>query len=140
MSAVTLALAPIVSFRSSSVISPSTVPSISRSSLPEISPLTCKLEPSRAPVPVRSPVFPSGRIASVPVAMLVVPSQAAGAGFGGSLKLNFLSCVSGFLLLHIDPPKGQPPKQQDVQPGKANSMPWDVHLQTVRGPHVRYSN
>jgi hypothetical protein len=44
------------------------------------------------------------------------------------------------LLLHIDPPKGQPPKQQqDVQPGKANSMPWDVHLQTVRGPHVRYS-
>jgi hypothetical protein len=77
--------------------------------------------------------------------MLVVPSQVAGAGFGGSLKLNFLgsgsaACgVSGFLLLHIDPPKGQPPKQQDVQPGKANSMPWDVHLQTVRGPHVRYS-
>jgi hypothetical protein len=78
--------------------------------------------------------------------MLVVPSQVAGAGFGGSLKLYFLgsgsaACgVSGFLLLHIDPPKGQPPKQQqDVQPGKANSMPWDVHLQTVRSPLVRFS-
>src|ERR1700686_393157 len=145
ISAVTLALAPTVSFRSSSVISPSTVPSISRSSLPEISPLTCRLEPSRAPVPVRSPVFPSGRIASVPVAMLVVPSQAALAGFGGSLKLNFLGAgseacgVSGLLLLHIDPPKGQPRKQQDVLPGKANSKPWDVRLQMVRGPHVRYS-
>src|SRR3984893_18759134 len=145
MSAVTLALAPTVNFRSSSVISPSTVPSISRSSLPEISPLTCRLEPSRAPVPVRSPVFPSGRIASEPVAILVVPSQAAGAGFGGSLKLIFFvsgsaACgVSGLLLLHIDPPKVQPPKQQDVQPGKANSMPWDVHLQTVHGPLVRYS-
>jgi len=62
------------------------------------------------------------------------------------LKLIFLgsgsaACgVSGLLLLHIDPPKGQPPKQQDVLPGKANCMPWDVHLQTVRGPHVRYSN
>src|ERR1700675_802398 len=145
MSAVTLALAPTVSFRSSRVISPSTVPSISRSSLPEISPLTCRLEPSRAPVPVRSPVFPSGRIASVPVAMFVVPSKVALAGFGGSLKLNFLgsgsaACgVSGFLLLHIDPPKGQPPKLQDVQPGKANSMPWDVHWQRGRGPLVRFS-
>src|SRR3981189_3198710 len=145
MSAVTLALAPTVNFRSSSVISPSTVPSISRSSLPEISPLTCSLEPSRPPVPVRSPVFPSGRIASEPVAIFVVPSQAAGAGFGGSLKLNFLgsgsaACgVSGFLLLHIDPPKGQPPRQPYVQPGKANSMPWHVHLQTARDPLVRYS-
>jgi hypothetical protein len=42
------------------------------------------------------------------------------------LKLNFLGSGSaacgdsGLLLLHIDPPKGQPPKQQqDVQPGKA---------------------
>src|ERR1700722_7163195 len=131
MSAVTLALAPTVNFRSSSVISPSTVPSISRSSLPEISPLTCKLEPSRAPVPVRSPVFPSVRIALLYVSLFFVHSKVAVEGFDGQLKLNFFGSgsavcgVSGFLLLHIVPPKGQPPIQQDVQPGKANSMPWD---------------
>src|SRR5882762_11522322 len=46
MSAVTFAVGPTVSFRSSSWISPSTEPSISRSSVPEISPFTCRLDPS----------------------------------------------------------------------------------------------
>jgi hypothetical protein len=48
MSAVNFAVAPTVTFRSSSWTSPSTVPSMYGSSLPEISPFTCKLDPSRA--------------------------------------------------------------------------------------------
>src|SRR5882724_6237481 len=46
MSAVTFAVGPTVSFRSSSWISPSAEPSISRSSVPEISPFTRRLDPS----------------------------------------------------------------------------------------------
>ena len=45
-----------------------------RSSLPEISPFTCRLDPSRA-------VAPAGVITSLFI--LVVPSQDAEAGFGG---------------------------------------------------------
>src|SRR5882762_1996115 len=47
----TCVVAPTVSFRSSSWTSPSTVPSMYRSSLPEISSLTCKLDPNRAVAP-----------------------------------------------------------------------------------------
>src|SRR5579883_471923 len=109
ISAVTLAVAPTVSFFSSSWTSPSTEPSMTRSSLPEISPLTCKLAPSRAVA--RSAVAPSGRIASVLIAL--VPSQVAGAGFGGWFagRFRISGCAaggpSGFLLPHIGPPKGQ---------------------------------
>src|SRR5579872_1653986 len=109
ISAVTLAVAPTVSFFSSSWTSPSTEPSMTRSSLPEISPLTCKLAPSRAVA--RSAVAPSGRIASVLIAL--VPSQVAGAGFGGCFagRFRISGCAaggpSGFLLPHIGPPKGQ---------------------------------
>src|SRR5271168_3089824 len=119
MSAVTFAVAPTVSFRSSSWISPSTEPSISRSSLPEISPFTCRLDPSRAVA--RSAVAPNGRIASVLIA--VVPSQVAGASFGGSFEYKFLgsgcaACgVSGFLLPHIGPPQGKAPPHTDFRPG-----------------------
>src|SRR5437588_8027067 len=110
MSAVTLAVAPTVSLRSSSWINPSTEPSIKRSSLPVISPFTCRLDPSRAVA--RSPVAPSGRMASVLIA--VVPSQVAGADFGNELVAKFFGsgcatcCVSGFLTFpHMKPPKGQ---------------------------------
>src|SRR5229473_2477621 len=47
MSAVSFAVVPTVSFRSSRWISPSTEPSISRSSVPVMSPFTCRLGPSR---------------------------------------------------------------------------------------------
>src|ERR1700739_2366537 len=46
MSAVTFAVGPTVSLRPSSWISPSTKPSISRSSVPEMSPFTRRLDPS----------------------------------------------------------------------------------------------
>src|SRR6516164_5435431 len=110
MSAVTLAVAPTVSLRSSSCTNPSTDPSMTKSSLPEISPLTCRLGPKRAVE--RSAVAPIGRIASVLIA--VVPSQVAAAGLGGGLftgKFLISGCagcgVSGFLFPHIGPPKGQ---------------------------------
>jgi hypothetical protein len=78
--------------------------------------------------------------------MAVVPSQVAGAGLGGSFELKFLgsgcaACgVSGFLLLHIDPPKGQPQKDKTSNRGTANCSPWIIQLQTARGPSVRFSN
>src|SRR3989441_3406639 len=108
ISAVTFAEGPTVSFRSSRVISPSTDPSINRSSLPEISPFTCRLAPRRAVA--RSAVAPNGRIASVLIAGL--SSQVAEAGFDGLFVAKFLysgcpACgASGFLLPHIVPPKG----------------------------------
>src|SRR6266404_2718291 len=46
MSAVSFAVAPTVNLRSSSWMSPSTEPSISRSSVPVMSPFTCRLDPS----------------------------------------------------------------------------------------------
>src|SRR5271167_1184251 len=123
MSAVSLAVAPTVSLRSSSCTRPSTDPSISRSSLPEISPFTCRLGPSRAVA--RSAVAPNGLIASVLIA--VVPSQVAAEGFGGGLFEKFLTSftsgcagcgVSGFLLLpHIGPPQGTAHPTQISGPG-----------------------
>src|ERR1700739_194307 len=118
-SAVTLAVAPTVSLRSSSCTKPSTDPSITKSSLPEISPFTCRLGPSRAVD--RSAVAPKGRIASVLIA--VVPSQVAAAGFGGGLTGKFLNSrcadngVSGFLLPHIGPPSGTAYPTQISGPG-----------------------
>src|SRR5271169_6997910 len=109
MSAVSLAVAPTVSLRSSSCTRPSTDPSINRSSFPEISPFTCRLGPSRAVA--RSAVAPNGLIASVLIA--VAPSQVAAEVFGGGFIRIFFgsgcaACgVSGFLLLHIGPPTGQ---------------------------------
>ena len=79
MSAVNFAVAPTVSFRSLIWTRPLTVPSMSRSSLPEISPFKCSLNPSRDRS--RSAVAPAGPVASLLV--LVVPSQDGGAGFGG---------------------------------------------------------
>src|SRR5262249_31214819 len=90
MSAVSFAVAPTISFRSSSWISPSTEPSISRSSLPEISPLIWRLGPSRAVA--RSAVAPIGRRASVLI--VFVPSQVAGAGFAADSLENFSSPVA----------------------------------------------
>src|SRR5216683_4412580 len=78
-SAVNFAVAPIVTFRSSSWTSPSTVPSMYRSSLPEISPFTYKLDPSRA-------VAPAGCITSLFI--LGVPSQDVGAGFWRLIHLH----------------------------------------------------
>src|SRR6266436_4222259 len=51
MSAVTFAVAPTVSFPSPSWTAPSTIPSMCMSSLPEISPFTCRFDPSRAVAP-----------------------------------------------------------------------------------------
>src|SRR5712664_235480 len=119
ISAVTFAEGPTVSFRSSRVISPSTDPSINRSSLPEISPFTCRLAPSRAVA--RSAVAPNGRIASVLIAGL--SSQAAGAGFGDLFVCNFFTSgcpacgASGFLLPHIGPPKETAPPQRRIPSG-----------------------
>src|SRR5580704_11537217 len=114
ISAVTLAVAPTVSLRSSSWISPSTEPSISRSSLPEISPLTCRLGPRRAVA--RSEVAPIGRNASV--LMVLVPSQVAAEDFGGGFTGKFFNsgcagswvcCGASGFLFHIGPPKGYHP-------------------------------
>src|SRR6516165_6052324 len=111
ISAVNLAVAPTVSLRSSSCTRPSTVPSIVRSSLPEISPLICRLGPSRAVA--RSAVAPNGRIASVLIA--VVSSRIVAADFGGGFIGKLLisgwpaSSVSGFLLPHIGPPRDSLP-------------------------------
>jgi len=63
MSAVTFAVAPTVSFPSPSWTAPSTVPSMCRSSSPEISPFTCRLDPSRAVA--RSAAAPVGGITSL---------------------------------------------------------------------------
>src|SRR5271163_3974767 len=92
MSAVSFAVFPTVSFRSSSWISPSTEPSISRSSVPMISPFTCRLDPSH---PVAwSAVESNGRIASV-LSLFVSKFFGSGAVARG---------VSGFFLSHIRPP------------------------------------
>ena len=83
--------------------SPSTAPSMSRSSLPEISPFKCRLDPSRDGA--RAAVSPAGRITSLFI--LVVPSQDAEAGVGGRYLCNLVgsgsavAVVSGILLLHI---------------------------------------
>src|SRR5215469_14591010 len=129
ISAVSFAVAPTVSLRSSSCTSPSTEPSRSRSSLPEISPLMWRLGPRRAVA--RSAVAPKGRIASVLIA--VVPSQefaGVAVGFGaGGLTGKFLdsgcaACgVSGFLLPHIGPPKGIVHPTQISGPGYAKDRP-----------------
>src|SRR5882762_9819783 len=62
MSAVSLAVVPTVSLRSSRWITPSTRPSISISSVPVISPFTCRLDPSHALG--QSAVASNGRIPS----------------------------------------------------------------------------
>src|SRR5260370_41405019 len=80
-----------------------------RSSLPEISPFTCRLEPSRAIT--RSAVGPAGRIASLFI--LGVLSQNAGVTFVGWVVCKLVGSesgafgVSGFLLLHIGTPSGR---------------------------------
>src|SRR6266700_2974003 len=82
-------------------MSPSTLPSMCRSSLPEISPFTCKLAPSRAVEP--DGVVLSGRMASV---LMAIPSVFAEAGLatGAGVSGGFAvvgCCISGFLLVHI---------------------------------------
>src|SRR5580700_1400594 len=72
-----------------------------RSSFPDISPLICKLAPSRAVEP--DGVELSGRMASV---LMGIPSVLAEAGFatgaGGSGAFAVVGCgVSGFLSPHI---------------------------------------
>ena|SRR6266436_1481756 len=72
-----------------------------KSSFPEISPLICKLAPSRAVEP--DGVVLIGRMASV---LIAIPSVFAEAGFatGAGVSGGFavVGCsVSGFLLLHI---------------------------------------
>src|SRR5215475_9160534 len=130
MSAVSLAVAPTVSLRSSSWTRPSTEPSIRRSSLPEISPLMCKLGPSRAVE--RSAVAPIGRIASVLIGLF--PSQDVAAGVeGGGLTGKFFGCsgcaacgVSGFLFPHIGPPKGQHTPRRFPARGKQKIVRWET--------------
>src|SRR5712692_9022525 len=105
MSAVSFPVVPTVSFRSSSWISPSTEPSISRSSVPKISPFTCRLDPTH-PV-AQSVVAFNGRIASV-FFFSVGKFLGSGAAARG---------VSGFFLLHIGPPWGQHPPPRGFPPG-----------------------
>src|ERR1700730_18571903 len=81
-----------------------------KSSFPEISPLICKLAPSRAVEP--DGVVLIGRMASV---LIAIPSVFAEAGFatGAGISGGFAvvgCCVSGFLLLHIlSPPRSETP-------------------------------
>src|SRR5215469_4524974 len=72
-----------------------------RSSFPEISPLMCKLAPSRAVEP--DGVAPSGRMASVLMAIPSVFAEAGCAtGAGGSGAFAVVGCgVSGFFFSHI---------------------------------------
>src|SRR5712692_7250091 len=72
MSAVTFAVVPTVSLRSSSWMSPSTEPSIRRSSVPVISPFTCRLDPSHPDS--RSAAASGGIIASVLFLFHIGPS------------------------------------------------------------------
>src|ERR1700688_2521504 len=72
-----------------------------RSSFPEISPLMCKLAPSRAVEP--DGVVLSGRMASV---LMAIPSVFAEAGLatGAGVSGGFAvvgGCISGFLSPHI---------------------------------------
>src|ERR1039458_7156428 len=104
-SAVTLAVAPTVSLRSSSWIRPSTLPSTSRSSCPVISPFTCRLGPNRARALLEE--VTDGRSASV---LIFVAYMVAGAVVGGVARLGSgiaggadCSCCSGFFP-HMGPP------------------------------------
>src|SRR5882762_754436 len=78
-----------------------------RSSLPEISPFTCRLAPNRAVEP--DGVVLSGRMASV---LMAIPSVFAEAGLatGAAVSGGFAvvgCCVSGFFSPHILPLHGQ---------------------------------
>src|SRR5580765_3959687 len=88
-------------------MSPSTLPSTCKSSLPEISPLTCRLAPNRAEPPG---VVGKGRIASV---LMVLPSTDGATGLTGLVSGPFdgpgtdasAASPSAFLFPHIGPPR-----------------------------------
>src|SRR5580704_285028 len=106
MSAVTRALAPIVSFRSSNCTNPSTLPSMARSSLPVISPFTCRLAPRRAVPVVDGYVLSKGAIVFASPENEDVDGVTATAGLG-CCGTGGLAGASGFLSPHIDPPWAQ---------------------------------
>src|SRR5258706_4406995 len=78
MSAIPFAVAPTVSFRPSRWICPSTEPSISRSSVPEMSPFTRRLDPSHpeswSAAAANGPIASVGLIASVLFLLHIGPS------------------------------------------------------------------
>src|ERR1700687_276241 len=109
MSAITFAFDPTVSFRPSSWISPSTKPSISRSSVPEMSPFTRRLAPSH-PVSWSAIVstgflVSAGLLGSVPFLLHIGPScehntaqifhALHGEHLHGRHRRTSLRCVSG---------------------------------------------
>ena len=102
ISAVTLALAPTVILPSLKLINPSALPSICKSSFPEISPFTCRLAPSRAPA--RSDKVVRGRTGSI---LVRVSFQDDGTGFDGLVPggLETAGCVARTSLSpHMIPP------------------------------------
>src|SRR5579862_1585518 len=110
-SAVSFALAPTVNLRSSSWTSPSTLPSMCRSSLPVISPFTCRLAPRRAvPLALAEPVV--GYVSSGAIVFASPKEDPAGvvvdAGAVGGATVCLGCCgsgvlegVSGFLSPHM---------------------------------------
>src|SRR5712664_805146 len=97
MSAVTFAVGPTVSFRPSSWISPSTEPSISRSSVPEISPFTRRLDPSH-PVSWSAPAS-NGLITSLGLIASVLFLLHIESSYGQHTPRNFPArCIK------LDPP------------------------------------
>src|ERR1700674_2223600 len=117
MSAVSFAFVPTVSFRPSSWISPSTEPSISRSSVPVMSPFPRRLDPSHPAA--RSAAASNGRTTSV-LFLLVSKFVDSGAAACG---------VSGFFLSHIGPSLGQ---------HTPRGFPGGVHQ--TRSPALAYIN
>src|ERR1700722_11121251 len=110
ISAVTRALAPTVSLRSSNCTSPSTLPSIARSSLPVISPFTCRLAPSRA-----VPVVEGYVVVSKGAIFFASPENDDGVAVTAGLGCSGISCLagaSGFLSPHIYPPWAQNKQNQ----------------------------
>src|SRR5580704_7880910 len=106
MSAVTFALAPTVSLRSSNCTKPSTLPSMCRSSLPVISPLTCRLPPSRA-VPL---LVVEGYVESKGAMVLASPEKDDALTFGAELGCCCGSgCLAGVSPPFLSPPHIYPP-------------------------------
>src|ERR1700733_11711622 len=96
-----------VNLRSSSCTSPSTLPSMARSSLPVISPFTCRLAPRRAvPLPLDDAGYDEsiGAIVFASPEMDVPPDTAFVLGCCGS---GGLAGASVFLSPHIYPPWAQ---------------------------------
>jgi hypothetical protein len=147
MSAVTFALAPTVSLRSSSWIRSFDAAVNVQVFVPEISPLTCRLDPSRA---VPAGVVASGRMASVLIGLPSLMEQAGLAGFGvsgsldgpGATELLRARFSFGLLFPHIGPPRSADKlrRQFSLDRGGGHSRPPFQNGQVVMRLGVRESN